>query len=48
MIMRSPIFLRLREDKSPKECILEREKYTEKLMKNSKRRKGVKNLRKKT
>ena len=31
-IMRAPIFLRLREDKSPKECILEREKYTEKVM----------------
>ena len=36
MIMRSPIFLRLREDKSPKECILEREKYTEKLIKTVK------------
>ena len=32
-IMRSPIFLRVREDKSPKECLLEREKYTEKLIK---------------
>ncbi|MGI0051758.1 MAG: DNA ligase D, partial [Nitrososphaeraceae archaeon] len=36
MIMRSPIFLRLREDKSPKECILEREKYTDKLIKTLK------------
>ncbi len=36
MIMRSPIFLRLREDKPPKECILEREKYTEKLIKTVK------------
>lgn len=32
-IMRSPIFLRMREDKTPKECFLEREKYTEKLIK---------------
>ena len=32
-IMRSPIFLGLREDKTPKECVLEREKYTEKLIK---------------
>ena len=32
-IMRSPIFLGLREDKTPKECLLEREKYTEKLIK---------------
>src|SRR5215204_5319683 len=32
-IMRSPIFLRVREDKTPKECLLEREKYTEKLIK---------------
>jgi bifunctional non-homologous end joining protein LigD len=31
--MRSPIFLRVREDKTPKECILEEEKYTEKLIK---------------
>ena len=35
-IMRSPIFLRLREDKSPKECLLEKEKYTEKLIKTVK------------
>ncbi|MGZ5549382.1 MAG: DNA ligase D [Nitrososphaeraceae archaeon] len=32
-IMRSPIFLGLREDKTPKECLLEGEKYTEKLIK---------------
>src|SRR5687768_3692438 len=32
-IMRSPIFLRVREDKTPKECLLEEEKYTEKLLK---------------
>jgi bifunctional non-homologous end joining protein LigD len=32
-IMRSPIFLRVREDKMPKECLLEDEKYTEKLLK---------------
>src|SRR5215211_6707753 len=32
-IMRSPIFLREREDKTPRECLLEREKYTEKLIK---------------
>jgi bifunctional non-homologous end joining protein LigD len=31
-IMRSPIFLRFREDKMPKECILEMEKYTNKVI----------------
>ena len=35
-IMRSPIFLRVREDKTPKECLLEEEKYTEKLLKTVK------------
>src|SRR5688572_86701 len=32
-IIRTPIFLRFRKDKVPKECLLEREKYTEKLIK---------------
>jgi bifunctional non-homologous end joining protein LigD len=43
-IMRSPIFLKLREDKTPKECLLEREKYTEKLIKtvNEKKNEGEK------
>ncbi len=43
-IMRSPIFLGLREDKTPKECVLEREKYTEKLIKTveGKRNEGEK------
>ena len=33
-IMRSPIFLRFREDKKPEECILEEEKSTEELVLN--------------
>lgn len=32
-VMRTPIFLRFREDKVPKECILEIEKYTKKVIK---------------
>ena len=32
-IMRTPIFLRFREDKVPKECLLEMEKYTKKVIK---------------
>ncbi|MGE5635203.1 MAG: hypothetical protein ACM3VV_08210 [Deltaproteobacteria bacterium] len=32
-IMRIPIFLRFREDKMPKECLLEMEKYTKKVIK---------------
>ncbi|HET8857168.1 MAG TPA: DNA ligase D [Nitrososphaeraceae archaeon] len=32
-IMRTPVFLRFREDKVPKECLLEMEKYTKKVIK---------------
>jgi bifunctional non-homologous end joining protein LigD len=32
-IMRTPIFLRFREDKMPKECLLEMEKYTKSIIK---------------
>jgi bifunctional non-homologous end joining protein LigD len=42
-IMRSPIFLRVREDKTPKECLLEEEKYTEKLLKVVEKKNGEKN-----
>ena len=35
-IMRSPVFLRFREDKRPKECILEREKYVDRVIENGK------------
>jgi len=35
-IMRSPVFLRFREDKIPKECTLEREKYVNKVIENVK------------
>ena len=31
--MRAPIFLRFREDKMPKECLLEMEKYIKKVIK---------------
>jgi bifunctional non-homologous end joining protein LigD len=35
-IMRSPVFLRFREDKMPNECILEKEKYVNKVIENVK------------
>jgi len=34
-IMKSPIFLRLREDKKPEECFIEKERYTKKLIETS-------------
>jgi bifunctional non-homologous end joining protein LigD len=34
-IMKSPIFLRLREDKKPEECLIEKERYTKKLIEST-------------
>lgn len=42
-IMKSPIFLRLREDKKPEECFIEKERYTKKVIKTSIKEKSIKN-----
>jgi bifunctional non-homologous end joining protein LigD len=42
-IMRSPIFLRFREDKRPEECIMEKESHTEQVVGSQRHRSSITN-----